>query len=128
MNDITNLRKFCERHAIRVIDTNKRAYKHQKINIEYFNYQDDFNKVDTHIIYETESLYTVEIAQSELERIAEFENQVFNHMNQQGHYNMFETLMEQKEKEKYLRNKYPAVQKAYEHYSLMLKLAMSGEL
>jgi hypothetical protein len=33
-----------------------------------------------------------------------------------------------KEREKYLKNKYPAVKKAYEQYSLMLKLAESGEL
>ena len=41
---------------------------------------------------------------------------------------MFEVVMEQKEREKYLKNKYPAVKKAYEQYSLMLKLAESGEL
>jgi uncharacterized protein YktA (UPF0223 family) len=49
-------------------------------------------------------------------------------MRDQGHYRMFETLMEQKEEEKHLRNKYPAVKKAYEHYSLILKLAESSEL
>jgi hypothetical protein len=36
--------------------------------------------------------------------------------------------MEQKERERALRDKYPAVKKAYEQYSLMLKLAESGEL
>jgi hypothetical protein len=41
---------------------------------------------------------------------------------------MFEILMAQKEQERYLRDKYPAVKKAYEHYSLMLKIAESGEL
>jgi hypothetical protein len=49
-------------------------------------------------------------------------------MKQTGHYNLFEVLMEQKEQEQYLRTKYPAVRKAYEQYSLMLKLAESGEL
>ena len=129
MNDIKVLKNFCERHSIKVIDTNKRAYRVQKINTEYFKYPNDYNIVDkTHFAYDTEPLFTVEIAQSELERIAEFENQVFNHMSETGHFNLFETLMEQKEQEKYLRNKYPAVQKVYEHYSLMLKMAESGEL
>ena len=41
---------------------------------------------------------------------------------------MFETLMEQKEEEQFLKDKYPAVKKAYEQYSLMLKLAKSGEI
>jgi hypothetical protein len=73
-------------------------------------------------------LYTVEIAESELERIADFESEVFNNMKKQGHYRMFEVIMEQKEEERYLKDKYPAVKKAYEQYSLMLKLAQSGEL
>jgi hypothetical protein len=70
----------------------------------------------------------VEIAESEFTRIAEFENQVFNNMKDNGHYRLFETLMDQKRQEAYLRDKYPAVKKAHEQYSLMLKLAESGEL
>jgi len=75
-------------------------------------------------------LYTIEIPLSELKRIEEFEEQVFNNMKQYGahHYQMFEVMMEQKHQEKRLRDKYSAVKKAYEHYSLMLKLAESGEL
>jgi hypothetical protein len=88
----------------------------------------DYNKVNQEVVCDSEPLYTVEIAQSELERIADFEAQVFNNMKKQGHYQMFEMLMEQKEQEKYLRNKYPAVNNAYKQYSLMLKLAESGEL
>jgi hypothetical protein len=88
----------------------------------------DFNRVYEDIVCDSEPLYTVEIAESELERVANFESEVFNNMKKQGHYRMFETLMEQKERERYLRDKYPAVKKAYEHYSLMLKLAESGEL
>jgi hypothetical protein len=53
---------------------------------------------------------------------------VFNNMKKTGHYRLFEVMMDQKEQEAYLRNKYPAVRKAYEQYSLMLKLAESGEL
>jgi hypothetical protein len=88
----------------------------------------DFNRVYEDVVYDSEPLYTVEIAESELERIADFESEVFNNMKKQGHYRMFETLMEQKERERALRDKYPAVKKAYEQYSLMLKLAESGEL
>lgn len=126
-NDV--LRKFAYDHNIRVIDSNKRAYKHTRENIALFRFADDYNKFLTdHLTFETETLYTIEISESEFNRIAEFENQVFNNMKEQGHYNLFETLMEQKQKEKYLRDTYPAVRKAYEQYSLMLKLAESGEL
>ena len=124
-----NIKQFCEQHQIRVLDTNKRAHRYHKINMQYFRDPMDFNKVSpVDFITDSEPLYTVEIAESELERIADFEAQVFNNMKKQGHYHMFEMLMEQKEHEKYLYNKYPAVKKAHEHYSLMLKLAESGEL
>jgi hypothetical protein len=123
-----NLKEFCHHHSIRVLDTNKRASKYHKVNINYFKDPMDFNRVYEHIVTDSEPLYTVEIAESELERIANFESEVFNNMKKQGHYRMFETLMEQKERERYLRDKYPAVKKAYEQYSLMLKLAESGEL
>ena len=123
-----NIKKFCEQHQIRVLDTNKRASKYHKININFFKDPMDFNRVYEDILIDSEPLYTVEIAESELERIADFESKVFNHMKKQGHYRIFEMIMEQKEQEKYLTNRYPAVKKAHEHYSLMLKLAESGEL
>ena len=123
-----NIKSFCEQHQIRVLDTNKRAHRYHKINLKFFKDPMDYNLVHEDIIADREPLYTVEIAQSELERIADFEAQVFNNMKKQGHYHMFEMLMEQKEREKYLRDKYPAVNNAYKQYSLMLKLAESGEL
>ena len=123
------LKKFAAEHNIRVIDSNKRAYKHTRANVQLFHFADDYNKFyQEHMTFDTETLYTVEVAESELERIAEFESQVFNNLKKTGHYRLFETLMEQKEQEAYLRDSYPAVRKAYEHYSLMLKLAQSGEL
>ena len=115
---------------IRVLDTNKRAHRYRKLNVDYFTNSENLDMIRNRIdfIQETEPLYTVEIAESELERIAEFERQVFNNIKETGHYRMFEMIMEQKEQEKYLRQKYPAVKKAFEHYSLILKLAESGEL
>jgi hypothetical protein len=123
-----NIKQFCQPHRITVLNTNKRASKYHKVNVKFFNDPTDFNRIYEDIIVDSEPLYTVEIAQSELERIADFESEVFNNMKKQGHYRMFEVLMEQKEEEKYLKDKYPAVRKAYEQYSLMLKLAQSGEL
>jgi hypothetical protein len=128
-NPSETVRNFCLDHQLRIIDTNKRAYRHTKANINLFKFREDYNKYDSDFVtLETETLYTVEITESELQRIAEFEEQVFNNMKSQGRYNMFEILMEQKQQEKYLRDTYPAVKKAYEHYSLMLKLAQAGEL
>jgi len=125
------MKEFCQKHNITVIDTNKRFARYRPINRQYFSDPDDYNLiVDSRLNYETEPLYTIEIPLSDLERIKKFEEQVFNNMKQHGahHYQMFEVMMEQKHKEKRLRDKYPAVKKAYEHYSLILKLAESEEL
>jgi hypothetical protein len=122
------VRDFTHKHNIRVLDSNKRAYRHTRANVHLFQYDDDYNKFITdRMVFDTETLYTVEISESELVRIAEFEQQVFNNMHNHGHYNIFETLMDQKRRERFLADKYPAVKKAYEQYSLMLKLAESGE-
>ena len=125
-----NVKDFIQDHRINIVDDNKRAHKHSRMNTAFFQYSDDYNKMNAMetMQYETERLYTVEISESELTRIADFESEVFSNMKKQGHYRLFENLMEQKEQEKYLKNKYPAVKKAYEHYSLMLKLAETGEL
>ena len=123
-----NLRTFCEQHGIQVLDTNKRASRYHKVNLNYFKDPTDFNRVYEDIVIDSEPLYTIEIAESELQKIADFESQVFNHIRTTGHYNLFEILMEQKKQEKHLKEKYPSVRRAYEQYSLMLKLAESGEL
>lgn len=129
MSSNDNIRIFCEQHRIRLLDKNKRAHKYHKVDVRFFSDPMDYNRVSPMVLeYETEPLYTLEVAESELEKIADFEQQVFNNAKQTGHYNLFQTVMEQKEQEKYLRNKYPAVKKAYEQYSLMLQLAQSGEL
>lgn len=127
---MTDFKKFLEDHQIRVLDTNKRAHRHTRYNTDLFYCPEDYNKMIKEEItrFETERLYTVEIAESELERLAKFEAEVYNHMRERGHYNIFEMIMQQKEEERFLKDKYPAVKKAYEQYSLMLKLAKSGEL
>ena len=125
-----NVREFVNRHRIKVIDDNKRAHKYTNMNVKYFSNPNDYNELTAMRVMETETvkLLTVEITESELERIANFEAEVFNNLKEHGHYRMFEHMADLKERERYLRNIYPAVKKAYEHYSLMLKIAESGEL
>ena len=125
-----DIRNFLKDHSIRIIDDTKRAHRHTRFNTALFQFPEDYNKFlkEETLRFETEKLYTLEIAESELERIARFEAEVYNHMNNRGHYHIFESIMQQKEEERYLKDKYPAVKKAYEQYSLMLKMAKSGEL
>jgi hypothetical protein len=124
------MNEFCKRHNINIVDTNKRYATYTALRPQYFNDPRDYNSVIADVIHSSEPLYTITIPLSELERMKEFEDQVFNNMKTHGahHYQMFEVMMEQKYKEKRLRDNNPAVKKAYEHYSLMLKLAESGEL
>jgi hypothetical protein len=124
------MKEFCQRHHINVVDTNKRYATYTALRPQYFNDSADYNSINTEIVNSFEPLYTITIPLSELERIKEFEEQVFNNMKQYGshHYQMFEVMMEQKHKEKRLRDKYPAVKKAYEQYSLMLKMGEMGDL
>jgi hypothetical protein len=124
------MNEFCVKHKINIVDTSKRYATYTALRPHYFSNPEDYNSVNTEIIHASEPLYTITIPLSELEHIKEFEEQVFNNMKQYGahHYQMFEVMMEQKHQEKKLRDKYAAVKKAYEHYSLMLKLAESGEL
>jgi hypothetical protein len=125
------MKDFCRNHNIKVVDTNKRYATARPIHPRYFQNPDDYNDIGKlQMVHDTEPLYTIEIPLSELERIKEFEEQVFNNIKQHGpyHYQMFEVMLEQKQKEKKLRDKYPAVKKAYEHYSLMLKMGEMGEL
>lgn len=128
MNNNEVVSQFCHKHSIKILDTTKRAHRYHKVNLQYFTNPEDYNWVNQELINDSEPLYTIELAESDLERIATFESQVFNHMKQKGHYDMFNAIMEQKEQEKYLKEKYPSVRKAYEQYSLMLKMAESGEL
>lgn len=122
------MKQFCYDHNISVIDNNKRTVRYPKMNLTFFENEIDYNYIQHEIAYETESLLTVEIPERELEKLAAFESQIFGNMKRTGHYNLFQAIMEQKEEEKYLREKYPAVLKAYQQYSLMLKMAQSGEL
>jgi hypothetical protein len=127
MNEQT--KSFVEKHDIRILDKNKRSQRYRPLSLKYFTNPKDYNELlPEYIEYDVEPVYTVEIKLSELTKIAEFESEVFNHMRQRGHYDMFNWIMEQKEREKHLKEKYPAVKKAYEQYSLMLKMAEAGEL
>jgi len=125
-----NVTKFVNYHRIQVIDDNKRAHRHTRMHVKYFHNSANYNELTAMdaMEYETVKLLTVEITESELERIADFEAEVYNNLHDRGHYRMFEHMTDLKEREQYLKNKYPAVKKAYEHYSLILKLAESGEL
>lgn len=123
---MSKLNDFLRRHNVRVLDTNKRFARYKPL-YDYFTDRNTMDLIRSETIHETEPLYTVEIPESDLVKMQEFEDQVFGNMKQSGHYNLFQNLMEMKEEEAELRRMYPAVQKAYENYSLMLNLCRGGK-
>ena len=128
-NEKEILEKFAARHHVSILDSNKRISRLRRMMPRYFTDGVDYNYVDQHVVqHDTETLYTVTIPESELNRIAELEQRMFNRMIKDGSYNLFEIMIGQKEREKYFAEKYPAIKKAYEQYSMLLKLAESGEL
>jgi predicted subunit of tRNA(5-methylaminomethyl-2-thiouridylate) methyltransferase len=118
------LQVFCRNHAVRIIDDRKEAYKFNRTNVAY--YSPDSISYDT-LERDIETLYTIEISESELEKIANFENDVLLSLKS-GEYDFFRYLKDKQDHEIYMRRKYAAVEKAYEQYALMLKLAESGEI
>ena len=123
---MSKLNEFLRRHDVRILDTNKRFARYRPL-YSYFSDQASMDLIRSESIKETEPLYTVEIPESELVRMQEFEDQVFGNLKQSGHYNLFQNLIEMKEEEAQLRRDFPAVQKAYENYSLMLNLCRGGK-
>ena len=121
-----DLEHFCRRHNIKLLNANKRFARYRPM-YNYFTEPDDFNVISSKAIMDTEPLYTVEIPESDIKRIQEFEDQVFGNMKEQGHYGLFQNLMEMKEEEARIRRENPAVQKAYENYSLLLNLCKGGK-
>lgn len=128
MNKMDQISEFCKNHSISIVSTNKRSLKMNQLHLQHFINEKDYNVVSEKLNFDTERLYTVEIPESDLEKLAMFESQIFNNMKRHGHYNLFVAMIQQKELEQEYRKKYQAVAKAYEHYSLLLKMASEGQL
>ena len=122
MNDNTT-NSFLQQYQITVVDNNKRCRRYGWTPPLYFLHQDDKDVFeDQRRMYDTEPLLTVTIPQSRLTDLVELESKFFNHMREMGGRHMFATWTEQQREERILRETYPAVQEAYEQYSLMLHL------
>lgn len=119
-----DIAKWCQAHDIVVIDTNKRRARYKPLALKCFTDPDNYNVMayDT-VRHETDSVYTIEITESELHRLSAFESQVFNNLRETGHYNLFQAMIQLKEEEKQLRDSNESVRLAYEHYSTLLNLA-----
>ncbi len=114
------LQRFCNHYHIKIL-SDARRYPIFVKN-KFFDVPNDLSIINTEPVTATEPLYTLEIPASKLTALAELESVFFNNATGGHGRHIFETIMDQLGEEKMLRHNYPAVQDAYEKYSLMLNL------
>ena len=71
---------------------------------------------------EYEPLLTITIPLSKLEALSNIDSVFYNNIEDVYARQIFESWMDSQREEKYLRQQYPAVQSAYEQYSMVLHL------
>lgn len=114
---------FCKNYEARILnDTKRRAKFHPP---QFFTDPERADIIRNDIVeYETERVFTVEIPEGRLRALIEMEQRFFKwHKHNTGQIDMFQTLMEKEREESYHRQTNPAIQKAYEQYSVLLNLA-----
>jgi hypothetical protein len=115
--------RFCENYEVRVLNDSKRRARYHPPRFFTDPERADIIRNDV-VEYETEPVITLEIPEGRLRTLVELEQRFFKwQRHSQGEIDMFQTLMDKEREEAYLRSTKPAVQKAYEQYSIMLNLA-----
>jgi hypothetical protein len=117
------LKDFCRNYEVNVLNDSRRRARYSPPQFFTDPYRADvFVRDPMH--YETEQVYTVEIPEGRLRALIEMERRFFKwQRHSSGEIDMFQTLMDKEREEAYYRSTSPAVQKAYEQYSIMLNLA-----
>ena len=117
------LKHFCENYEVRLLNDSKRRARYHPPT--FFTDPERADIIRNDIVqYETEKVYTLEIPEGRLQALVEMERRFFKwQRHSPGEIDMFETLMNKEREEAHYRRINPAVQKAYEQYSMMLNLA-----
>jgi hypothetical protein len=117
------LEQFCNNYEVRVLNDSKRRARYHPPRFFTDPERADIVTRDT-VSFETEQVYTLEIPEGRLRALVELEQRFFKwQRHTRGEVDMFQTLMEKEREESHYRHTNPAVQKAYEQYSIMLNLA-----
>lgn len=116
-------RDFCENYEVRVLNDSKRRARYYPPR--FFTEPERADIIRNDIVeFEHEKVYTMEIPEGRLRALIEMEKRFYKwQRHTRGEVDMFETLMNKEREEAFYRNTNPAVQKAYEQYSIMLNLA-----
>ena len=115
--------EFCKNYEVRVLnDTKRRARYHPP---RFFTDPERADIIRKDVVeFETEKVITLEIPEGRLRTLVELEKRFFKwQRHTRGETDMFQMLMDKEREEANYRHTNPAVQKAYEQYSIMLNLA-----
>ena len=117
------LKQFCENYEVRVLNDSKRRARYHPPR--FFTEPERADIIRNHIVeFEHEKVYTMEIPEGRFRALIEMEKRFYKwQRHTRVEVDMFETLMNKEREEAFYRNTNPAVQKAYEQYSIMLNLA-----
>ncbi len=117
------LKHFCENYEVRILNDQKRRARYNPPKFFTDPERADIIRKDV-VEFETEKVYTLEIPEGRLRALIELERRFFKwQRHSPGEVDMFQTLMDKEREEAYYRSTNPAVQNAYEQYSIMLNLA-----
>jgi len=117
------LNQFYENYEIRVLNDSKVRARYNPP--QFFTEPEHADLIRNDIVeYEKERVITMEIPEGRLRALVELEQRFFKWQKHcRSEVDLFQTLMEKEREESFYRNTNPAVQKAYEQYSMMLNLA-----
>ncbi len=114
---------FCKNYEVRVLNDQKRRARYHPPRFFTEPERADIIRNDV-VEYETEKVFTLEIPEGRLRALVELERRFFKwQRHSQGEIDMFQMLMEKEREESFYRQTNPAVQKAYEQYSIMLNMS-----
>ncbi len=117
------LKRFYENYEVRVLNDQKRRARYHPPRFFTDPERADIIRNDV-VEYETEKVITMEIPEGRLRALIELEKRFFKWQHHtRSEVDLFQTLMDKEREESFYRNTNPAVQKAYEQYSIMLNLA-----
>lgn len=117
------LDEFCKNYEVRVLNDQKRRAKYRPVSFFTDPLRADIIRNDLKTDIETERVFTVEIPEGRLRTLVEMERKFFNYVEHRNQpIDLFQILMDKEREEAYYRQTNPAVQKAYEQYSIMLNL------
>ncbi len=93
----------------------------------FFRDSSNYNTVEMTRNIRTEKMYNIRMPESVIQELTTITQEVFGPNINEHDRKLFRTMIHQKEEERRIRAQYPAVQQAYENYSLLLSMCKTKE-